>query len=71
MRSWRVKLPVTHVMFPVSDSQIYGLISSVFFHLMTSNNKYFSSVSGFKVSKLKAKRRLLIKMCVHTSGENR
>lgn len=36
MRSWRVEVSVTHVMFPVGDCQIHGLVASVVFHLMTS-----------------------------------
>lgn len=35
MRSWRVEVSITHVMFPVSDDQIHGLVASVVFHFMT------------------------------------
>lgn len=35
MRSWRVEVSVTHVMLPVGDCQIHGLVASVVFHLMT------------------------------------
>lgn len=33
--SLRVEVSVTHVMFPVGDCHINGLVTSVIFHLMT------------------------------------
>lgn len=69
LRSLRVEVSVTHVMFPVGDCHINGSVAFVAFHSVTClKNKYLSSITRFKVSELEAKRRIVSKMGVCAFG---